>query len=110
DVGIRPDETGYGTATKALHWVTVLAMAAQFLVGYAIDRADDLLDPVADRFFAGEPEGLVVVHAALGTGSCSRPSSGSCGGGPQACPRGLLVSLDGNVPWPTPSKWACIGC
>ncbi|MFO7293813.1 MAG: cytochrome b/b6 domain-containing protein [Acidimicrobiia bacterium] len=67
-MGIRPDETGYGTVTKALHWVTVLAMAAQFLVGYAIDRADDLLDPVADRFFAGEPEGLVVVHAALGTG------------------------------------------
>src|SRR5687767_7394441 len=31
---------GYHPATKALHWLTVLALAAQFAVGYLMD-ADD---------------------------------------------------------------------
>lgn len=32
--------TGYHPATKALHWLTVLALAVQFAVGYVMD-ADD---------------------------------------------------------------------
>ncbi|HLU52041.1 MAG TPA: cytochrome b/b6 domain-containing protein [Acidimicrobiia bacterium] len=62
----RPGEHGYGTVTKVLHWLTFVALVVQFVVGYAIDRFDDLLEPVANRFFAGEAEGLVLVHAGLG--------------------------------------------
>ena len=65
-MGLRPDADGYGTVTKLLHWASVVAIAAQFVVGYAIDRADGLLDGVVDRWFGGEEEGLLVVHVALG--------------------------------------------
>jgi cytochrome b561 len=37
---LRNGEHGYGLVTKALHWATVLAVAAQFLVGYTME-ADD---------------------------------------------------------------------
>ena len=37
---MRPVRTSYGTTAKALHWLTVLALAAQLAVGYVMD-ADD---------------------------------------------------------------------
>ncbi|MET0764472.1 MAG: cytochrome b/b6 domain-containing protein [Blastococcus sp.] len=46
---------GYGVVTKALHWLTVAALAGQFAVGLtmdfddASDRDDDRLDAAADR-------------------------------------------------------------
>jgi cytochrome b561 len=39
-VGWRTGEHGYGTLAKGLHWVTVLALVAQLVIGYAMD-ADD---------------------------------------------------------------------
>ena len=59
-------DPGYGWVAKLLHWVTFLALVAQFVVGYSIDRADDLLEPVVDAWFRAEDDVLVVVHAVLG--------------------------------------------
>jgi cytochrome b561 len=47
--------TGYPLATKVLHWLTVLVLAAQLVVGYTLDvedgrdRVEDALDARADR-------------------------------------------------------------
>lgn len=41
---LRNGEHGYGPVTKLLHWSTVLAITAQFVVGYRIEDGD-----VADR-------------------------------------------------------------
>ncbi|MDF1602563.1 cytochrome b/b6 domain-containing protein [Nocardioides sp. YIM 152315] len=37
---LRNGAHGYGAVTKALHWVTVLAVATQFVIGYTME-ADD---------------------------------------------------------------------
>ncbi|MCW2833954.1 MAG: hypothetical protein JWN68_1907 [Nocardioides sp.] len=37
---LRNGSDGYGWATKSLHWVTVLALLMQFVVGYAMDPDD----------------------------------------------------------------------
>ena len=49
-------DRGYGTVTKALHWLTVLALLGQFCVGYAITRGG-----------LGVPA-LPTVHLGLGLG------------------------------------------
>lgn len=47
---LRNGEHGYGLVTKSLHWVTLLLMATQFTLGYAMEadaevgRAEDRLD------------------------------------------------------------------
>ncbi len=47
--------TGYPLATKVLHWLTVLVLATQLVVGYSLDvedpqdRVEDALDARADR-------------------------------------------------------------
>ncbi|SOD97832.1 cytochrome b/b6 domain-containing protein [Blastococcus haudaquaticus] len=52
---LRNGPHGYGAVTKVLHWLTVLAIVAQFAMGWAMDlddgadRQDDLLDAEADR-------------------------------------------------------------
>lgn len=56
----------YGFVTRVLHWTMVLVMAAQFALGWALTRNDDLLRPLADRWFGGEEDAVVVAHAALG--------------------------------------------
>lgn len=61
-------EPGYGRVAKVLHWSMFLALAAQFAVGYSIERADDLLDVVVDAWLGGQDDLLVVVHAAIGVG------------------------------------------
>jgi cytochrome b561 len=59
-VHLRNGEHGYGVVTKSLHWLTVAALAGQFLVGYlmdfdrmdfdeALDAEEDRLDAEADR-------------------------------------------------------------
>jgi cytochrome b561 len=54
-VHLRNGDHGYGGVTKVLHWLTVAALAAQFLVGWSMDfdegtdREDELLDAEADR-------------------------------------------------------------
>ena len=65
---LRNDSRGYGLVTKLLHWVTALALVAQFTVGYAMRRADDLLEPAVDRWLGGEEDRLLVVHDGLGVG------------------------------------------
>lgn len=65
---LRDDVQGYGVVTKVLHWAMVAALAVQFVVGYAMERADDLLDGPVDRWLGGEDDLLLIVHAAIGTG------------------------------------------
>lgn len=54
-VHLRNGPHGYGAVTKALHWLTVAAIAGQFVVGYRMDVDDALgqgdggLDAEADR-------------------------------------------------------------
>ena len=39
-MALRNDDSGYGLVTKALHWATVAALAAQLAVGYLLDVDD----------------------------------------------------------------------
>jgi cytochrome b561 len=48
---LRNGDHGYGFVTKLLHWLTVAAIAGQFLVGYLMDF-DDSLDAEEDRLDA----------------------------------------------------------
>lgn len=59
------EQQGYGTVQKLLHWVMFLLLATQFVVGYAIDRADELLDGTVVRLFGGD-DAVVLVHVLLG--------------------------------------------
>lgn len=59
------EEQGYGTAQKLLHWTIFMLLAAQFVVGYAIDRADELFDGAAVPSIGGE-DAIVLVHVLLG--------------------------------------------
>ena len=49
---LRNGEHGYGAVTKALHWLTVAAIAAQFFVGYTMETEGDVpevdCDPPGD--------------------------------------------------------------
>ena len=36
-MSLRNDDRGYGVVSKSLHWLTVLAVAAQFVIGYLLD-------------------------------------------------------------------------
>ena len=60
------DAGGYGVVTKALHWATVVLLAAQFTVGYALTGADAPLEWAIDRWLGGDEEGLLWVHVGLG--------------------------------------------
>jgi cytochrome b561 len=40
-VRIRNGPHGYGLVTKALHWLAVVAIAAQFAVGRTMDADDE---------------------------------------------------------------------
>jgi len=43
-----------------------LALMAQLVLGYAIDRFDDLLQGPVDRWLGGEEDNLLILHAGLG--------------------------------------------
>lgn len=56
----------YHLVARVLHWTMLVAIVAQFALGYGIDRADDLLEWAVDLWFAGEDDVLVLSHVALG--------------------------------------------
>ncbi len=55
---LRNGEHGYGAVTKALHWLTVAAIAAQFFVGYTMETEADVpevdCDPPGDDRSGGD--------------------------------------------------------
>lgn len=50
---LRNGPDGYGRLTKVLHWATVLALVAQFAVGYSLDL-DDACDPQGEELSGGD--------------------------------------------------------
>jgi cytochrome b561 len=46
---LRNGEYGYGAVTKFLHWLTVAAIATQFMVGWTMEANDDALDLQKDQ-------------------------------------------------------------
>lgn len=61
--GVKP---AYAPLARILHWAMFVAMGAQFVIGYAMERFDDLLEQPVDRWLGGEEENLLLVHGALG--------------------------------------------
>lgn len=57
---------GYGVGAKVLHWGMLLALVAQFAVGYSMERAEGLLGWAVNRLLGGEDDRLLVVHVGLG--------------------------------------------
>ena len=45
---LRNGEHGYGVVTKVLHWLTVAAIAGQFVVGYTMDPSGEIADVSCD--------------------------------------------------------------
>lgn len=60
---MRNGPAGYGVVAKTLHWLTVLAVTAQFVIGY---RIDEFSAWVAGTDDSDADEAAVFVHAALG--------------------------------------------
>ena len=60
-----PKSGRYGIVARTLHWLVFVLLAVQFAVGYAIDRAQDLIGGTIDETVGGE-DGLVLVHVVLG--------------------------------------------
>lgn len=54
---LRNGERGYGVVTKALHWLTVLAIVGQFLVGWTMAADDEAFDREKNRIDALEDTG-----------------------------------------------------
>ena len=52
-MALRSGEHGYGRVTKALHWLTVLLVAGQFVVGYSMDL-DAGCDPSGEERSGGD--------------------------------------------------------
>jgi cytochrome b561 len=68
---LRNDERGYGLVTKSLHWLTVLAVAAQFAIGYTMGDEDHGGHGHGRSGHGGHGHGgddpdLLGVHVALG--------------------------------------------
>lgn len=57
---------GHHPLTRVLHWTMAGLIGLQFVVGYSLERADDLLEPVVDAWLGGEDDLLVGVHALIG--------------------------------------------
>lgn len=55
-MGARTVESGYGWVAKSLHWLVVLAMAAQFVIGYSMDADHEErdCDPIGERRSGGD--------------------------------------------------------
>lgn len=55
---LRNGDHGYGVVTKTLHWLTVLAFAAQFVVGYTMETEPDVArvecDPPGEERSGGD--------------------------------------------------------
>lgn len=59
-------DVGHHPLTRLLHWTMAGLIGLQFVVGYSLERADDLLEPVVDAWLGGEDDLLVGVHALIG--------------------------------------------
>ncbi len=57
---------GYALGTRVLHWTMFIALACQFALGWALTRADDLLEPVVACCLGGDEDVMVVAHVVLG--------------------------------------------
>ncbi|MGE2717204.1 cytochrome b/b6 domain-containing protein [Mycolicibacterium litorale] len=62
---LRNGEYGYGAVTKALHWLTVAAVVAQFAVGWSMEADDAAFDREDDRIDALEDAGGDRVEAEI---------------------------------------------
>lgn len=65
----RNGASGYGWVTRLLHWVTFVLLAAQFVLGYAMEGLADWLLGEMDSLGQGRGDGgdrLVFAHAWLG--------------------------------------------
>jgi cytochrome b561 len=60
---LRNGPAGYGAVTKTLHWLTVLAVTAQFSIGYGLDAFSGWIAGTDD---SDADEAGVFAHAALG--------------------------------------------
>jgi cytochrome b561 len=56
-MSLRNGEHGYGVVTKALHWLTVLAIVGQLLGGWTMEADDESFDREKDRIDALEDAG-----------------------------------------------------
>ena len=56
----------HGVIARVLHWLTVLALIAQYLVGYAMSGAEGVLEPWIDAAYDGDEDLLLPVHVAIG--------------------------------------------
>ena len=56
----------HGVIARVLHWLTVLALLGQYLVGYAMVGAEGLLEPWVEEAYDGDEDLLLPVHVALG--------------------------------------------
>jgi cytochrome b561 len=52
-MALRTGDAGYGSLAKALHWLTVVVVAAQLVVGYSLDL-DAACDPPAEQRSGGD--------------------------------------------------------
>jgi len=62
----RSESATHPVAVRVLHWSMFLALVAQFALGWALTREDDLFEPLADCCLGGDEDALVVVHVLLG--------------------------------------------
>jgi cytochrome b561 len=58
--------TRHGVVARVLHWLTVLALLAQYLVGYAMAGAEGLLRPWIEAAYDGDEDLLLPVHVTIG--------------------------------------------
>ena len=56
----------HGVVARVLHWLTVLALVAQYSVGYAMAGAEGLLEPWIEAAYDGDEDLLLPVHVAIG--------------------------------------------
>ena len=54
---LRNGKHGYGVVTKVLHWLTVVAIVGQFVVGWSMGADDEALDREKERIDALEDAG-----------------------------------------------------
>ncbi|MFC6149618.1 MULTISPECIES: cytochrome b [Mumia] len=61
-----PTVARHGVVARLLHWVTVLALVAQLLVGYTMTGGGGPLDGWVDSAYDGDEDLLLPLHMALG--------------------------------------------
>lgn len=62
----RRPASKHGVVARVLHWLTVLVLLAQYLVGYAMVGAEGVLEPWIEEAYDGDEDLLLPVHVAIG--------------------------------------------